>query len=98
MVTGAFGPVTVTLGALAPNTINKTLTRLSQMLGLAVEYELISANPAAGKRRRVKSTKPRRPWVEPEKLMSVVIETGDLRSNFYGNQIIVSGRVDCGAC
>lgn len=57
---------------LAPNTINKTLTRLSQILDEAVEYDLIAANPASGKRRRVKSTRPRRPWVEPEQLPSLL--------------------------
>jgi integrase len=59
-------------GVLSANTLNKTLTRLSQILSLAVEYELIPANPAAGKRRRVKGTKPRRPWVEPEQLMTLL--------------------------
>jgi integrase len=59
-------------GTLAANTVNKTLTRLSQILSLAAEYELIPANPAAGKRRRVKGTKPRRPWVEPEQLLTLL--------------------------
>ncbi len=59
-------------GILAANTINKTLTRLAQILELAVEYELIPANPAAGRRRRLKGTKPRRPWVEPEQLMTLL--------------------------
>lgn len=59
-------------GVLSPNTVNKTLTRLSQILALAAEYDLIPANPAAGRRRRVKGTKPRRPWVEPEQLMTLL--------------------------
>jgi hypothetical protein len=59
-------------GTLAPNTVNKTLTRLSQILSLAAEYGLIPANPAAGKRRRVKGTKPRRPWAEPEQLLALL--------------------------
>ena len=46
--------------------------RLSQILELAVEYELIEGNPAAGKRRRLKATKPRRPWVEPEQLPALL--------------------------
>ena len=46
-------------GRLGPETINKTLTRLAQILEVAVEYELIGRNPAAGKRRRLKATKPR---------------------------------------
>jgi integrase len=72
-------------GALAPNTLNKTLTRLSQILGLAVEYELIPANPAAGKRRRVKGTRPRRPWAEPEQLMTFLESAG-------GKQPLLGGR------
>lgn len=55
-------------GILNANTINKTLTRLAQILELAAEYEMIPANPASGRRRRVKGTKPRRAWVEPEQL------------------------------
>lgn len=46
-------------GALAPVSINKTLTRLAQVLEVAVEYELIDRNPATGRRRRVKAPKPR---------------------------------------
>jgi integrase len=53
---------------LSNGSINHTLTLLSQVLGTAVEYELIPANPATGKRRRLKASKPRRPWVEPEQL------------------------------
>jgi integrase len=48
--------------------VNKTITRLSQILGTAAEYGLVPANAAAGKRRRLKGTKPRRAWVEPEQL------------------------------
>jgi integrase len=59
-------------GVLSPNTLNKTLTRLSQILAVAAEYGLIAANPAAGKRRRVKGTRPRRLWVEPEQLMALL--------------------------
>jgi integrase len=59
-------------GVLSANSINRTLARLSEILGLAVEYELIPANPAIGKRRRLKGTRPRRPWVEPDQLMTLL--------------------------
>lgn len=59
-------------GRLAPNAINKTITRLSQILEVAVEYGRIDRNPAAGKRRRVKGTEPRRSWVEPEQLPALL--------------------------
>jgi integrase len=57
---------------LSANSINKTLTRLSQVLAAAVEYDLIEANPAAGRRRRLKPTRPNRAWVEPEQLMTLL--------------------------
>jgi integrase len=59
-------------GRLAPNSINKTITRLAQILEVAVEYERIERNPAKGKRRRVKGTQPRRTWVEPEQLPALL--------------------------
>lgn len=65
-------------GALSASSINKTLIRLSQVLADAEEYELISANPAAGKRRRLKAAKPRRPWVEPEQLVALLQGAEDL--------------------
>jgi len=59
-------------GKLAPNAINKTLTRLAQILEVAVEYGHIERNPAKGKRRRAKATEPRRSWVEPEQLVELI--------------------------
>ncbi len=48
--------------------INHTLSDLAQVLETAVEYRWIAANPASGKRRRLKAAKPSRPWLEPEQL------------------------------
>jgi integrase len=39
--------------------INKTITRLAQILELAVEYELVAVNPARGRNRRLKVAKAR---------------------------------------
>ena len=44
--------------------INKTITRLAQILEVAVEYEVIDRNPAKGKRRRVKAGKPAPVWLD----------------------------------
>jgi integrase len=55
---------------LSNGSINHTLQHLAQILETAVEYELIPSNPATGRRRRLKATKPARPWVEPEQLMA----------------------------
>ncbi len=60
-------------GRLGAAQINKTLKILAMVLDLAIEYELVDrANPARGRRRRVKAPKPQRTWVEPEQLMALV--------------------------
>jgi integrase len=62
---------------LSPRIINKTLTRLSQILAVAVEYELIPANPAEGRRRRLKVKATHKSWVEPEQLMAFLSSAPD---------------------
>lgn len=62
----------VEAGVLCANSINKTLTRLAQILEYAVEDELLPANPASGKRRRLKGERPRRTVVEPEQLPALL--------------------------
>jgi integrase len=65
-------------GKLGAAQINKTLKVLAMILDLAIEYEVIDrANPARGRRRRVKQPKPNRTWVEPEQLLAL-IEAGDM--------------------
>ena len=49
---------------LAPSSINKTLTTLATILELGVEYDLIDRNPAQGRRRRLRSAAPARPWLD----------------------------------
>jgi len=51
----------------------KTLKLLAQIIDTAIEYELTSgANPARGRRRRVKAPRVRRSWVEPEQLVTLL--------------------------
>jgi len=57
---------------IGPNAINKTLTRLAQILEVAVEYGHLEKNPAKGRRRRVKGTEPQRSWVEAEQLLALL--------------------------
>jgi integrase len=60
-------------GKLGAAQINKTLKVLAMILDMAIEYELTDrANPARGRRRRVKARKVRRSWVEPEQLPSLL--------------------------
>ena len=63
-------------GKLSNNSINATLTRLSQILEEAVEYERIPRNPAKGKRRRLKGEPRARSWVDPEQLPAL-LDAGD---------------------
>jgi integrase len=62
---------------LSNNSINHVLSDLAQVLETAVEYDLIASNPASGKRRRLKSTRPSRPWVEPEQLPALLDAASD---------------------
>jgi integrase len=51
-------------GVLSPASINKTITRLGQILEGAVEYELLARNPARGKNRRLKVKKAAPVWID----------------------------------
>jgi integrase len=59
-------------GRLGAAQINKTLVRLAQVLEEAVEYGHLPTNPARGRRRRVKASRPQRSWVEPEQLPALL--------------------------
>jgi integrase len=67
---------------LSNGSINHTLRHLAQILEAAVDEELLATNAAAGKRRRLKAERPKRPWVELEQLMALldVAKTGDGRA------------------
>lgn len=66
-------------GVIAAESINKTLTRLGQILELAVEYDLIARNPARIGRRKLKVT--RRPPVyldSPEQIAALLQAATDI--------------------
>ncbi|HMH48508.1 MAG TPA: hypothetical protein VK538_12445, partial [Solirubrobacteraceae bacterium] len=59
--------------ALKPSTINKTITRLGQILEVALERKLIGHNPALGKKRKVKAPKPERTYLDrAEQIVSLL--------------------------
>jgi integrase len=60
--------------------INKLLKTLAQVLDDAVEFGYLDANPARGKRRRLKATKPRRTWLELHEVQAVLAAAGDHRA------------------
>jgi integrase len=49
---------------LCNNTINRTIQLLAQILELAVEYDYIAANPAGGKRRKLKADTSQRTYLD----------------------------------
>jgi integrase-like protein len=51
-------------GQLSAGSINKTITRLAQILDQAAEYGLVDGNAAKGKRRRLKADKPKPAWLD----------------------------------
>jgi integrase len=57
---------------LSPRSVNMILDLLAQVLDDAVEYELLSANPARGKRRRLKVPKPARTFLEPDMVVDLL--------------------------
>jgi integrase len=64
---------------LSATSINKTITRLAQILEVAVEYRLIDSNPAKGKRRRVKASRPAPVWLDrAEQITALLSAAGEL--------------------
>jgi integrase len=64
---------------LSATSINKTITRLTQILEVAVEYALIESNPARGRRRRLKAGKPAQVWLDrAEQIEALLNAAGEL--------------------
>lgn len=53
---------------LSNRSINATLALLAQILEVAVEYGHMQFNPARGRRRRLRTSQPKRTWLEPEQV------------------------------
>jgi integrase len=62
----------LTEGVLGPNSVNRMIAQLALILEYAIEAGHISSNPAAGRRRRVKGTTPRRTFFWPEQLPALL--------------------------
>jgi integrase len=59
-------------GNLSNGSVNRTIEVLSQVMAQAVEYGHVSWNPAAGKRRKLKTTTPERPFLEPAQVAALL--------------------------
>ena len=60
------------------DSINKTLMLLAAVLDVAIDHGLLTSNPARGKRRRLKVTRPRRPFLESDEIRSLLGAAEDL--------------------
>jgi integrase len=62
--------------ALSATSINKTITRLGQVLELAVERELVTRNAAkvGGKRRKLKATRPTRAYLDGAEQIAALLD------------------------
>jgi integrase len=59
---------------LSAASINKTITRLGQILEVALEYGLIDRNTARGKRRRLKVSKPSAVWLDSAEHIEALLD------------------------
>jgi integrase len=59
-------------GMLGPNSVNRMIAQLALILEYAIEAGHVNSNPAAGRRRRMKGTMPRRTFFWPEQLPAIL--------------------------
>jgi len=59
-------------GGLGPNSVNRMIAQLALILEYAIEAGHVGSNPAAGRRRRMKGTTPRRTFFWPEQLPALL--------------------------
>ena len=62
---------------LSNSTINRTIGLLAQILDVAVEYGHIPANPARGKRRKLKADRPQRAYLDSAVQIAAVLDAAD---------------------
>lgn len=62
---------------LSPTSINKTITRLAQILEVAGEYGLIDSNPAKGRKRRLKPHKAVPVWLDRAEHIQALLDAAD---------------------
>jgi integrase len=87
---------------LSPRSANMALEFLAQVLDLAIDHRIFrDANPARGKRRRVKEKKSRGSFLEPDMVLDLIEEAGKWEAELaphqrYGRRALVAALVLCG--
>jgi integrase len=74
-------------GELSANSVNRTISGLSLILEYAIEAGHIASNPAAGRRRRLTGSAPRRTWLWPEQLPAI-LHAADERYGGRGRPLV----------
>jgi integrase len=67
---------------LGNSSINSALKAFAQVLDDAVEFGYLDSNPARGRRRRLKASKPRRTWLELPEVQALLATAGTHRALF----------------
>ncbi len=86
----------VRCGELSVTSINKTITRLGQILEVAVEYGLIERNPAKGRRRRLKAVRPTPVWLDRAEHVEALLDAAgelDRHAKIHGGHDQKGGLV-----
>lgn len=87
---------------LSPRSANMALEFLAQVLDLAIDHKIFSgANPARGKRRRVKEKRSKGSFLEPDMAVDLIEEAGRWEAELpphqrYGRRALVVALVLCG--
>lgn len=71
---------------LSPRSVNMVLDLLAQVLDDAVEYGLLGANSARGRRRRMKVAKSRRTFLEPDQVIDLLDVAGEWERQLPAHQ------------
>lgn len=71
---------------LSPRSVNMVLDLLAQVLDDAVEYGLLDANPARGRRRRMRVPQSRRSFLEPDMVLDLLDVAGAWERELPGHQ------------
>ena len=83
-------------GTISATSINKTIARLAQILEVAVEYDLLKRNPARGKRRRLKASKPAPVWLDSAEQIEALLSAAhdlDMHAELHGGHDQKGGLV-----
>lgn len=81
---------------LSNESINKTIVLLGQILESAVEYGLLDANPARGRKRRLPAQKSKRSFLEPDMVVDLLDAAGKWERELpphqrYGRRAFLAG-------